>query len=323
MNKMSENLKQSQVRGRLVLDKNTVETQGRVEKMWLNSQGDQIIGVTCKLGFFGKEKKYLTWEEIDTIGADAILANVNPDRSHLEGMEPGLLAIGSEVWTDAGNKAGLLVDYIFNSKTGAVVNFLYRSNGWRGIIDGLYLLSPANVSNAGNKRVIVGDESVQTAELFTPGLGQKVNEAAAYLEKDLQQTKEHLKSVGRDGQGWAGEVKEQAQQKAGEIKEKAQTLATEAQQKAEEIKEKVKEQHQEFKQRSKSETDNGGETSNQFQNKITEVTEKAKEMIDGLKSRHDAGGVKNEEEKKTEELDKPTTEEAITDETNQDNLTKE
>lgn len=329
MNKMLENLKQSQLRGRLVLDKNTVETQGRVKKMWLNSQTDKIIGVTCKLGFFGKEKKYLTWEEIDTIGADAILANVNPDRSHLEGLEPGLLVIGSEVWTDAGNKAGVLVDYIFNTKTGAVVNFLYRSNGWRGIVDGLYLLSPATVSNAGNKRVIVGDESVQTAELFTPGLGQKVNEAATYLEEDLQKTKEHLKSVGRDGQGWAGEVKEQAQQKAGEIKEKAQTLATEAQQKAEEIKEKVKEQHQEFKQRSKSdsEADNGGETSNQFQNQITEVTEKAKEMIDGIKSRHDAGGVKKEEEKKTEELpvelEKPTTEEVTTDETNQDNVTKE
>ncbi len=336
MNKIPENLKQSKLRGRLVLDKNTVETQGRVEKMWLNSQADKIIGVTCKLGFFGKEKKYLTWEEIDTIGADAILANVNPDRSHLEGLEPGLLAIGSEVWTDAGNKAGLLVDYIFNTKTGAVVSFLYRSNGWRGIVDGLYLLSPATVSNAGNKRVIVGDDSVQTAELFTPGLGKKVNEAAAYLEEDLQKTKEHLKSVGRDGQGWAGDfqdkaqqVKEQAQQKAGEIKEKAQTLATEAQQKAEEIKEKVKEQHQEFKQRSKSdsEADNGAETSNQFQNQITEVTEKAKEMIDGIKSRHDAGGVKKEEEKKTEELpveiEKPTTEEVTTDETTQDNLTKE
>ncbi len=332
MNKIPEIIKQSQLRRRLVLDKKTVETQGRIAQVWLNEGANRIIGVTCKLGFFKKQKKYFTWEEIDTIGADAILANVSADSS-LEGQgqeqepeqepeqkpeegseqerEEGLLAIGSEVWTDAGNKAGLLVDYLFNTKTGAVVNFLYRSNGWRGIVDGLYLLSPEEVSSVGSNRVIVADGSVQTPELYTPGLGLKISQATAYLEEDLQKTKKHIKAVQRDSQGWAGEfqgkaqqVKEQAGQKAGEIKEKAKSLATEAGQKAGEIKEKVREQHQEFKQQQRSKSDlsedNTAETSDEFQNQITEVTEKAKEMIGWVAPRQDAaaGVAKNEEETK-------------------------
>ena len=241
------------------------------------------------------------------------------------------------------NKAGLLVDYLFNTKTGAVVNFLYRSNGWRGIVDGLYLLSAEAVSSVGSNRVIVVDASVQTPELYTPGLGLKISQATAYLEEDLQKTKEHIKTVQRDSQGWAGEfhgkaqqVKEQAGQKAAEIKEKAQTLATEAGQKAGEIKEKVREQHQEFKQQQRSKSalseDNTAETSDEFQNQITEVTEKAKEMIGTIAPRQDAapGVAKNEEESKTEEskneeskIEESKTQQSKADGTAEDNLSEE
>ena len=287
MNKVPEIIQQSKLLRRLVLDKKTVETQGRVEKLWLNENGDRLVGITCKLGFFGQEKKYLTWEEIDTIGADAILVNINPDRPVREGREPGVLAIGSEIWTDAGNKAGLLVDYLLNATTGAIVDFLYKSNGWRGIVDGLYTLSSEAVISAGARRMIVIDDAMQSPQLYTPGLGHKVSQATNYLEEDLQKTKEHIESVRRGSQEWAGEfqgkaqqVREQAQQKAEEFKEKAQTLATEAQQKAGEIKEKVREQHQELKQRSESESTE--ETPDRFQNQITAVTTKAKEMIGGI-----------------------------------------
>lgn len=351
MNKIPEIIKQSQLRRRLVLDKKTVETQGRIAQVWLNEGANRITGVTCQLGFFNKHKKYLTWKEIDTIGADAILANVSADGSQ-EGQEQepepeeesegereeGLLALGSEVWTDAGNKAGLLVDYLFNTKSGAVVNFLYRSNSWRGIVDGLYLLSPGAVSRVGSNRVIVADASVQTPELYTPGLGLKISQATAYLEEDLQKTKEHIKTVQRDSKGWAGEfqgkaqqVKEQAGQKAGEIKEKAQTWATEAGQKAGEIKEKVLEQHQEFKQQQRSKSalskDNTAEKSDEFQNQITEVTEKAKEMIGWVTPRQDAAGgvAKNEEEAEVQETKarEGKIQESKTDESDRDNLSEE
>ncbi|NEP44742.1 MAG: hypothetical protein F6K35_38215, partial [Okeania sp. SIO2H7] len=184
--------------------------------------------------------------------------------------------------------------------------------------EGLYVLLPETVSRVGARRVIVADGAMQSPQLYTPGLGQKISQAASYLEEDLQKTKEHIESVRRGSQQLAGEIqgkaqqmKEQAQEKAGEIKEKAQTLATEAQQKAGEIKEKVKEQHQEFKQRSQSELGekNGEETSDRFQNQITEVTIKAKEMIGGIGSRQDTAsdeidnpGENKSEEQKTEEI---------------------
>ena len=303
MNKIPEIIKQSQLLRRLVFDKNTVKSQGRVDKLWLNSQGNRVVGISCKLELFGDKRQYLSWEEIDTIGADAILANLNPDRLAQKEPEEEVVAVGCEIWTDAGNKVGWLADYLFNIKTGAVVNLLYRYEGWNGMLKGLYLLSSESISSAGNKRVIVVDSAVEASELYASGLGYKIAQTTAYLEKDLRKTKEDIKSMRRGSQGWADnfqgkaqQVKEQAQQKAGEIKEKAQSFATEAQQKAGEIKEKVREQHQELKQGSQSD-----ETSNQFDNQIKEVTEKAKEMIGGIKSRQDVAPARNEEEAKTEE----------------------
>jgi uncharacterized protein YrrD len=312
MNKIPEIIKQSQLLRRLVFDKNTVKNQGRVDKLWLNCQGNRVAGVSCKLELFGDKRQYLSWEEIDAIGADAILANVSPDGPAQEEPEDEVVAIGSEIWTDAGNKVGWLADYLFNIRTGAVVNLLYRYEGWKGMLKGLYLLSPESISSAGNKRVIVADGAVLAASLYASGLGNKIARATAYLEEDLQKTKEDIESMRRGSQGWtenfqgkAQQVKEQAQQKAEEIKEKAQTLATEAQQKAGEIKEKVREQHQELKQGSQDVSDgsgeNAGETSNQFENQIKEVTEKAKEMIGGIKSRQDAASeAKNASEPEVE-----------------------
>jgi len=320
MNKIPEIIKQSQLLRRRVFDKNTVKNQGLVDKLWLNSQGNRLLGISCKLEFFSEKTQYLSWEEIETIGADAILANVSSDGPAQEEPQNEVVTIGSEIWTDAGNKVGWLADYLFNIKTGAVVNLLYRYDGWKGRLKGLYLLSPDSISSAGNKRVIVADSAVQASELYAAGLGYKIARATAYLENDLLKTKEDIKSMRKGSQGWtenfqgkAQQVKEQAQQKAGEIKDKAQTLATEAQQKAGEIKEKVREQHQELTQDTQSDEsgENAAETSNQFENQIKEVTEKAKEMIGGIKSQQDAASeAQKAEEPETEaqKAEEPETE---------------
>jgi uncharacterized protein YrrD len=104
--------------------------------LWLNPQSHQVIGFTCKSGFLGGLKQVFRWEQITTIGTDSIIVNNTPEVIEPETPIQKISLIGHEVWTDAGNKVGKIVDYLFNPQTGAIVNYLFVSSGWRGILDG-------------------------------------------------------------------------------------------------------------------------------------------------------------------------------------------
>lgn len=312
MNKIPEIIKQSKLLNRLVLDRATVEEQGRVEKLWLNAGASRVMGITCKSGLFGKNKNNFVWEQIDTIGADAMLVNKSPDGRNSEKPEEIVSAIANEVWTDAGNKVGWLSDYLLNTKTGAVVNYLFKSSGWRGVLDGIYLLPSEAVRSAGNKRIIVSDAAVQSLELYAKGINHKFSRAAEFLQEDLKKTREHLKGMRQGSKQLAGEFQEQArevkakaQQKAGEIQEKAQLLAENAQQKAGELKQKAPERSPELPEGNRPKASRKlPEKTNEFQNQIQEVTEKARIRIDEVTTQwqNHANSEGNREEKTQEQL---------------------
>lgn len=274
MNKIPEVMKHSQLLSRLVLDQKTVEDRGRIEQLCLDTQSHQVIGFICKSGIFGKQKKVFAWKQIETIGTDATLVNGNSTQESLDQSHKTVNIIGNEVWTDTGNKVGLIVEYLIDIKTGAVVNYLFKSNGWRGVFNSIYLLSPEAVSSAGNKRVIVVNSSIENPQCYTEGVTQKIGLVQDFIQEDLVKTREHINVAQREAkkllvgfQATAKVVKEQAQ-------EKAQVVTEQAKQKVEEFQSKSTEK--------KSRKNN--QTSNDFSSKIQEVTAEAKEKIDGVKS---------------------------------------
>jgi uncharacterized protein YrrD len=219
MNTQLEIVKQTEVLNRLVLDRRTTEEVGRVEQLWLNPQSHQIIGFTCKAGFLGKKKCSFSWKEIETIGADSILVNYDPAAE--EPPKPELVSlIGHEVWTDAGNKAGKIVDYLFIPQTGDIVEYLFTSNGWRGVLDGIYLLASIIITSVGSKRVIVPDEVVQVPVQYTEGLNQRFSQAAEFLKDDVKKTHLDWQAVKRKAQNITEQVKEKTQNLTSIAKEK-------------------------------------------------------------------------------------------------------
>ena len=232
MNTQPESVKQTEVLNRLVLDRRTAEEVGRVEQLWLNPQSHHVVGLTCKSGFLGNKKRSFTWAQIEAIGNDSIVVNFNPEELDQEKPEGAVSLMGHELWTDAGNKAGKLVDYLFIPQTGAVVNYLFMSSGWRGVLDGIYLLPSAAIASVGSKRVIVPDAIAQTPEQYAEGWNQKVGQAAEFLMEDYKNTHGDWEAIKRGVQNITGQVKETtdkvkniAKEKLSEVKAKGQEVS--------------------------------------------------------------------------------------------------
>lgn len=219
MNAQSENIKYSEVLNRLVLDRRTAEEVGRVEQLWIEPQAHQIVGFTCKSGFLGSKKRSFAWEQIEAIGNDSILLNLNPNEVELDKPDPAFFLIGHEVWTDAGNKAGKIVDYLFVPQTGAIVGYLFVSNGWRGVLDGIYILPTSAIASVGSRRAIVPDAIVQNPLQYAEGFNQKVTQAAEFLIEDYMKTQGDWDAIRRNAQTITEKVKEKT--------EKVKTIAQE------------------------------------------------------------------------------------------------
>lgn len=208
MNTQPKIVRQSELLNRLVIDRNTAEEVGRVEQLRLNSQLHQVESFICKSGLLGSKKQIFAWEQIITIGGDSIMVNNILEVAQAERPSQAISLIGHEVWTDAGNKAGKIVDYLFNSQTGAVVNYLFVSSGWRGVLEGVYLLPVEAIASVGSKRLIVADAVVQALQQYVEGLNQKVSQAAEFLKEDYKKTQEDLENIKRSAQNIAEQVKE-------------------------------------------------------------------------------------------------------------------
>lgn len=229
MDTQPELIKQSEMLNRLVLDCRTTEEVGRVDQLWLNPLFHQVVGLTCKSGLLGGKKRLFAWAQIETIGTDSVLVSYDPKEDEPEKPDSAVSLIGHEVWTDAGNKVGKVVDYLFAPDTGAIANYLFVSSGWRGVLDGIYLLPTTAIAGAGSKRVIVVDTTVQEPQRYTEGLNQKVTQAAEFLLEDYKKTQSDWETIKRSAQIITEQVKDTsekvakiAQEKLSEVKAKEQ-----------------------------------------------------------------------------------------------------
>ncbi len=279
MNKIPEVIKHSQLLKRLVLDRETVEDRGCIEELCLDPQSHQVIGFICKSGLFAKQKKYFAWQQIETIGADATLVNGKPQPDNWEKQNNIINIIGNEVWTDTGERVGLIVEYLLNIKTGGIVNYLFKSNGWRGVLDSVYLLAPEAVYSVGNKRVIVVNSAVENPQFYTGWIAEKLGLLEQFLQADLVRTREHI-DIAR------GEAKKLALG----FQQKAKVVKKQAQEKAQVVTEQAKQKVEDFQTQSREKKNRKTQTiTDEFSTKIQEVTKVAKEKIDVVKSQ----GIKN------------------------------
>ncbi len=285
-------VKRSELINQLVLDRTTTEEVGHIEELWLDQKLHQILGFNCKSGLLGVTKRPFTWSEIETIGSDSLIVNFR--REEKTAQKPAQVAplIEHEVWTDTGNKVGKIIDYLINIQTGKVINYLFVSSGWRGVLDGVYLLSPAAITSIGSKRVIVADAVVQEPQFYTEGLQQKVVQAVEgikddYVKKiDLEGIKRGAQNLGEQvkegAQNLGEQVKDKAKEVTEQVKEGAQNLGEQVKDKAKEVTEGAQNLGEQVKDKAKEVTEGAQNLGEQVKDKAKEVTGKAKEGAQNL-----------------------------------------
>ncbi len=208
MTTLSKDVKQSALLNQLVLDFDTTEIVGRVKKLWLDVKSHQVKGLTCACGLFDREKRLFSWHKVVTVGQDSIL--VNAGEREIEQPESINKVIGLKVWTDAGNQVGKVVDYCIDPKTGAVVAYLFASNGWRGIANGTYILSPEAVITVGSKRIIVAEEKIENAQQYEEGLSKKIQHAKQYIQEDITKSQSDFNVAWQNSQRAASQLQTKA-----------------------------------------------------------------------------------------------------------------
>ena len=217
-------VKRSELLNRRTIDRRTAEEVGRVDRLWLDAHQQRAIGFICKSGLLGSKKTWFAWAQVDTVGEN-VFVTINPELPQLHQPEQAVCPIGLEVLTDAGNKAGTVVDYLFDVQTGSVTDYLFKSSGWRGVLDGIYLLPVAAISTLGTKRAIVSEAAVSEPVLYAEGLHKKVGQVAEFLQDDFDRTLKNVAGATRNArslaeklQDKAQEVRDVAQEKVAELK---------------------------------------------------------------------------------------------------------
>ncbi|MDT9177158.1 MAG: PRC-barrel domain-containing protein [Limnospira sp. PMC 1291.21] len=203
MNAKKGIIKRSDLIGRLVLDRQSVEQLGHIEERAADLNSNQVIGFTTKSGMLpvGGKKRAFSWQQIETIGVDAVLVNKSSDEGNFILPENADSSINHEVWTNAGKKVGVLVDYLIKNDTGTVTNYLFKTDGGlRGILQGVYIMPASAMTSAGSKRVIVSESMVENPPQYTEGLDQKIRQAAEFLQEDLERTLSDLEGLKQEAQ---------------------------------------------------------------------------------------------------------------------------
>jgi uncharacterized protein YrrD len=221
-------IQQSNLLGRLILNRETTEKIGHVKEFWLDPTLHQVTAIVSESGLLGRTKQFLRWEQVEAIGEDSLLASLALEASE-ETPQGSEVVIGHELWTNDGNKAGTITDYCFDLQTGAVVAYLFHSNGWQGITDGVYVLLPEAVLSTGTKRFIAKADQVKQAEQFSEGLRDKLNQVTEYLKKDLARTRQEMAVLKESGQSTAAQVKGKTQQATAYVQTTVSDISEQAQ----------------------------------------------------------------------------------------------
>ena len=255
MTTQPEVVKQSDLLNQLVLDRNTMEELGRVDVLWMHPPLHRVLGFICKSGFLGTKKTAFKLPQISTLGTNSILVNSKPTETDTEKVKQLESLINCEVWSDAGNKIGKIIDCLFNLQTGTITEYLLVSGGWSEITGNVYLLPPSQILSFGRKRVLVSESATKSFKVYRGGIKQKLTKARESLQEDYIQAAQELRSLAKQAQAATEQAKERAQMLAEQAREKAQklkeqlqeeteALARQAQERSETLAEQVKERTQ-------------------------------------------------------------------------------
>jgi len=267
-------LKQSALVGRRVLDLNTAEELGQLQEIWVNPRHHQVTGFSCTSGPLGIRKRYVAWEQLESLGDGAIVV------SRVAGIEPqkpgdAERVLSHEVWTNKGDRVGVVVDYRITQETGDIVDYLFTSDAWGGLAAGTYALPASDVVSMSGSRLMAREESLKAAPLYTGNVAQQ---AAEFLHNDLNRTRQDMSSVVSGAKAIADQLKQRTQTFADQGKQRLTEAVEQTKDQREAIAEqaqgKWKEVSEQFQERRDHSSRQWQENATKFKGQLQNTTQK-------------------------------------------------
>ncbi|MBC7880367.1 MAG: PRC-barrel domain-containing protein [Anaerolineae bacterium] len=234
----NETLKYSELLNRLIMDRTSTEDLGRIEDLLMVPTAHRVIGFVYKSGFLANQKRLLSLGQLSTIGPDAVMVDGNstPETAIVEESKHSETLIGHEVWTEGGTRIGKISDYLFDSESGAIGQYLFVASGLASLTDGTYTLDTSGIVTIGKKRLIVSESVAEQSALHSDGLRQKLSTAVGQAKDAFDHARESVKdkaqNLGEQAKGLLEQAKDRAQVLSEQAKDKAQNFTEQTKEKA-------------------------------------------------------------------------------------------
>lgn len=163
----------SELAGRAVIDIETAEKIGSIEKLILDPEGKRVAGFIVAKGasFPGnKERTVVPASTVRAIGPDAVTIRrevaADTDITYLESLPRGSDVIGRKVITDDGRYLGKVDDVLIESADGRIFGYVLADHKGKGKHP--YLPADANLRAGKDLIVVSGDAMKYEWQTDTP-----------------------------------------------------------------------------------------------------------------------------------------------------------
>ena len=244
-------VRRSELLNLMVMDRGTMQEVGRVERLWMYPQAHRVLGVICKGGgLLSKQRWAYKLPQIESLNQGNIWVEGPGNETSPEQIRQLQTLIDHEIWVDGGDRLGVIVDCLFNRKTGQITQYLFVNNRLRQLIDASNPLRPEEILSFGNNRVLVSPQALARLRRERPNLRQTFSQmkeqAKAEYEQVTNQTQERVRNWGEEAKTAKERLAEQAALLKQQAAERAKALQEQASQ---EILPQITEQAQELTQR--------------------------------------------------------------------------
>ncbi len=223
----------------LVIDRATTDELGRVELVWMHPPAHRVLGFICKTGPLGGPKLAFNLKQIHQLGTESLVVQGNSVATNTSEVKLLESLIGLEAWNDKGAKIGKIIDCLFDLRSGVITQYLFRSDGWRGVTGGIYLLPTGAIQRFGKKRVFVSGTVTRHPQIYQEGLEEKLTKAGDRIQSRFtgitQQATDQLYQVTDQANQQVQSFAEQVQTLGQKLTEETQNLAQTAKQRGQSL----------------------------------------------------------------------------------------
>lgn len=232
----------SQLLNRIIIDLTTAEEMGQVGELLVSPQEHRVRGVASTAGFLGRGSRKFTWSQVSSIGKDSLVIRANAPVGDPEEILLDTIPVANlELWTDAGDRVGQVVDFLMDGETGVISEYVFRPDAplkpdGEEKIPALYSLSRAGVISMSRRRMMVRAAAVTDAtavEADTPpapprprgGLPKPhLPDPSPQWEEAINQGREASEQIQERAQQVAAEAKTRFGKLFGDVKKRTRRL---------------------------------------------------------------------------------------------------